>query len=95
MEPKKRKPKIKIVNISEEEMNLKDENLIDTILKQNEINRKEERFYIKVVKKIVKEKKDDSVRIKGGARREKGSLILEVDKTTHERMIRREKINIG
>lgn len=55
-EPKKIKPKIKIINVSEEEMNLKDETLIDTILKQNEINGKEEGFYIRVVKKIVKER---------------------------------------
>lgn len=39
-EPKKRKPKIKIINISEEEMNLKDENLIHTILKQNELEKR-------------------------------------------------------
>lgn len=31
----------------------------------------------------------------GGGRRGKGFLILEVDKTTHEQMIKREKINIG
>lgn len=94
-EPEKRKPKIKIINVNEEEINLKDENLIDTIVKQNEINGKEEDFYITVVKKIVKEKKDDIARTREGGRREEGSLILEVDETTHERMIRKEKLNIG
>lgn len=51
---KKKKPKIieknlrkiKIINDSKEKRNLKNENLIDTILKQNEINGKEEGFYI-------------------------------------------------
>ncbi|KZC11746.1 hypothetical protein WN55_03583 [Dufourea novaeangliae] len=75
-------------------MNLKDENLIDTILKQNEINGREEGVYIKVVKKINKENKEDNPQTRG-KRRQGGSLILEVDKRTHERMIRQEKINIG
>lgn len=37
-------------------MKLKDENLIDTIKKQNTIDGNEERFYIRVVKKISKRK---------------------------------------
>ncbi|XP_076292176.1 uncharacterized protein LOC143214708 [Lasioglossum baleicum] len=89
-EPKKRKPKIKIVNVNEEEMNLDDENLIDAILKQNEINREEEGFHIRVVKKIIKARKNVNER-----KREEGSLLLEVDKATHERMLNKEKINIG
>lgn len=55
-------------------MNLKDENLIDTIVKQNEINRKEEGFYIRVVKRIVKEKKDDSARTRGRKEEKKKAL---------------------
>lgn len=94
-EPKRNKPKIKIINVNEEVISLKDENLIDMIFKQNEINRKEEGFYIRLVKKIVKGKKNNRVRSRGGGRSEGGSLIIEVDKATHERMIKRKKINIG
>lgn len=93
-EPKKIKPKIKIVNVDEEEMNLEDENLLDTIKRQNKFNEAEEGFYMRIVKKIFKEKRNDNTRNRGG-RREEGSIILEVDEMTYEQMIRREKINIG
>lgn len=81
-EPKKIRPKIKVVNVGEEEIQLKDEILIDTIKKQNTIDGRDEEFGIKIVKRIVKD---------GSG----GSLILEVDEMTHELMLRREKINIG
>lgn len=68
-EPKKRNPKIKIINVSEEEMKLKDEKLIDMILKQNEINEKEEGFYIKIVKKIIKEKKGERCANRGRSKK--------------------------
>ncbi|XP_011637065.1 uncharacterized protein LOC105427145 [Pogonomyrmex barbatus] len=78
-EPKKIRPKIKVVNVGEEEIQLKDEILINTIKKQNTIDgREDEEFSIKIVKRIVE---DDS-------------LILEIDEMTHELMLRREKINI-
>lgn len=48
---------------------------------------------MKIVKKIMKRKKDDGTQ----QRREKGdgSIILVVDEDTHERMLKAEKINIG
>lgn len=65
-EPKKIKLKVKIINISEEEIKLEVEKLINTINKQNNIDGREERFYIKVVKEIIKEKRDNNTRARGG-----------------------------
>lgn len=92
-EPKKIKPNIKIINVGEEEMKLKDENLIDTIKKQNKIDGKEKGFYIKVIKRTFKERRDGSKsnKLEG---KEEGLLILEVDEVTHELMLKRKKINI-
>lgn len=52
MEPKKIKPKLKVLNVDEDEMKLKDEDLIDTIKKQNNFDGNERGFYIRVVKRI-------------------------------------------
>lgn len=52
-EPRGIKPKIKVVNVGEEEIQLDDVNLIDTIKKQNKF---EEEFYIKIVKRMIREK---------------------------------------
>lgn len=41
-EPKKSKPKLKITNISKDIMKLSDDNIIDTIIKENEIEDKRE-----------------------------------------------------
>ncbi|XP_071652277.1 uncharacterized protein [Temnothorax longispinosus] len=92
MEPKKIEPKIKIINVGKEEMELKEVNLIEAIKKQNKIDEIREGFYIRVVKRIVKEGRNDNMHVSG---KEEGSLILEVDDVTHELMLKREKINIG
>ncbi|XP_011694553.1 PREDICTED: uncharacterized protein LOC105453951 [Wasmannia auropunctata] len=80
-EPKKIRPKIKVVNVGDEEMQLKDETLVDTIKKQNTIDSRDEEFCIKIVKRMIKDKG--------------GSLILDVDEMTHELILRKDKINIG
>lgn len=49
-------------------------------------------FYIRVVKRIVKEEKEGN--LQNERRYKEGSLLLEVDKGTHELMLQREKINI-
>lgn len=90
VEPIKKKPKLKIINISEEIMKLNDENIIELIKKQNEIKGKIGGSYIKIVKRIIKGKKEDKTRERG--RREDGSLIIEVDKWTHEQIKRRDKL---
>lgn len=46
-ETKNIKPKIKIINVGEEEMKLNDKNLVDRIKKQNKIDGKKEGFYIR------------------------------------------------
>ncbi|XP_036147511.1 uncharacterized protein LOC118647204 [Monomorium pharaonis] len=85
-----KKPKIKIVNISEEEIELDDDELIDTIKKQNSIGESR----ISIVKKIPKRKNmDDSQSRRKG--KEGRSLIIEVDEVTHELMLKKEKLNIG
>jgi len=91
-EPKGRKPKLKVVNVGEEELQLDDVILIDTIKKQNKID---EELYIKIVKRMAKGRSDDNARNAGNGRKEDGSLILEVDEMTHELLLRNEKINIG
>lgn len=94
METRKIKPKIKVVNVGEEEMKLNGRNLIDTITKQNKVDDKEEGFYLKVVKRIIKEGKKGNTRVRGG-NNEEGSLILEADEVTHDLLQRKGKINIG
>ncbi|XP_070170427.1 uncharacterized protein, partial [Polyergus mexicanus] len=54
------KPKIKIINVSEEEMRLDDDDLITTIKKQNRIDAINDGFQMRIVKKIVKEKRNDN-----------------------------------
>lgn len=66
-EPKLFNPKLKIIN-DKEEFRLEEENLIDIIVKQNEIDNNREDFYLKVIKKIVIE--DKSVKRSRGGRRE-------------------------
>lgn len=75
-------------------MKLKDDNLIDTIKKQNKLDGNEEGFYIKVVKRIDNERRNVNTQSRAG-NKDEGSLILEMDERTHELMLRREKINIG
>jgi len=93
VEPKNIKPKLKVINIEEEEIILKDEKLIDTIKKQNNIDGKEE-SYIRVVKRFNSEKRKGNMRARRN-NREEGLIILEVDEKTHELTLRREKLNIG
>lgn len=94
VEPKKIKPKLKVLDVDEDEMKLKDEDLIDTIKKQNNIDGNEGGFYIRVVKKIDKVRKGGIARNRNGNKGE-GSLILEVDEETHELFLKRGKINMG
>lgn len=92
-EPKGIMPKIKIINVGEEEMALDDKNLISIITKQNKLEDKKEGFYMRIIKKIVKEGRIRNTQSRRGS--EDGSLILEMDETTHDSMLKKEKINIG
>lgn len=91
---KKIKPKIKIINVGEEEMKLNDKNLVHTIKKQNKIDGKKEGFYIRVEKRIIREGREGDTRTRRG-NNEEDSLILQVDEVTHELMRIKRKINIG
>lgn len=87
MEPKSVKPKIKVINIGEEEMALDEENLLNVIVKQNKIEDDREEFHMRIIKKIIKDKSN--------GREENSSLLIEMDEETHDLFMRRGKINIG
>lgn len=89
MEPRRIKPKIKIINIGKEEMEIEDENLVETIRKQNMIDGKKEELHIKVVKKIMKDKSEENTRTRGGDKDR--ILILEVDKKYTRTYIKEKK----
>lgn len=87
------KPKIKIVNIDEDEIKLDDNDLIDVIKRQNKIPVNKE-FQMRIVKKIIKEKRN--YRNQSGRRgREEGVVIMETDEKTHELILNKRKINVG
>jgi len=89
-DPLQMKPKIKIINISEEEMELEDDELIHTIKKQNSM----EESRINIVKKILKKKNKDNSQSRSKGR-DGGSIIIEADEQTHDMMLKKEKLNIG
>lgn len=62
-----------------------------TIKKQNKFDGTEEGFYIGVVKKIIKERRDNMCR----ERKKEDCIILEVVERIHELILRKEKINTG
>lgn len=78
MEPRKMNPKIKVINVGEDEMKLKDESLIDMIVKQNGLNEKNKGFYVRVLKRINKRREENVINRRGY--NNNGVLILEVDK---------------
>lgn len=87
MEPKGAKPKIKVVNIDEEEMKLENENLLNVIMKQNKIEDEREEFHMRIIKKISRENTRE--------REVNGSIIIELDDITHDSIMNRGKISVG
>lgn len=83
IESLQRKPKLKIVYINEDEWKLSNEELIDSIKKQNKFGKENMR--------IVKRLKTQSNR-KGKI---EGAIIIEVDERPHELMLSQGKVNIG
>lgn len=89
------KPKIKIINyIGEEEMKMNNDGLIATIKKQNKIDTVNEGLNIRIVKRIVKEKRNDKSQPRR-AEREERFLIIETDEKTHDLMLKKGKLNVG
>lgn len=84
------KPKLKIINISEEEMELDDDELIHTVEKQNDMDGS----HMRIVKRILKKKNKDNSQ-SGNKGKEGESVIIEVDEGTHNLMLKKEKLNIG
>jgi len=82
------KPKIKIINIDVEEMNLDDNELINTIKKQNKIDT----VSMRIMKRIVKERRNNQSEKKGN---KEGTIIMEVDEVTHELLLKKAKLNVG
>jgi len=89
VESKKIRPKLKVINIEEEEMIFKDEKLIDTIKKQNNIDGKKG-SYIRVVKRFSSGRREENMKARR-ENREEGSIILEIDEKTHELMCKKRK----
>lgn len=71
------KPKVKVINISEEEMELNDDYLMHTVNKQNSMDRS----YIRIVKRILKKKNKNNSQ-SGSKGKEGGCIIIEVDEGT-------------
>jgi len=72
---------------------MNDDNLIDTIKKQNNMAANEG-FQMRIVKRIIKEKKnDDSKSRKRG--KEEGSVIIKTDKKTYELILSKGRLSVG
>lgn len=108
LESQKRKYKLKVINVGKEELELDEENLITTMIRQNKIVAERKGFQMKIEKRIVKGRlngRKEETRTgdghrgggeeRGGSGEGGGSLILEVDDATHKELINREKINLG
>ncbi|XP_046413079.1 uncharacterized protein LOC124176186 [Neodiprion fabricii] len=83
-------PKIKIVNVEEEEFKLNDEELVDTIKMRNGIEETKGRE-MKIVKRLMKGRKQERNRRGTGKR----SIILEVDEVTDEKLPQKSKLTVG
>lgn len=94
IEPKGAQPKLKILNLDEEETNCDEDQIVDMIIKQNHLDEERRGFHIKILKKIIRGRQSGNSN-SARAKREYGMLILEVDTATHEKMLEKEKINIG
>lgn len=94
IEPKGAQPKLKILNLDEEEINCDEDQIVDMIIKQNHLDEERRGFHIKILKKIIRGRQSGNSN-SARAKREYGMLIVEVDTATHEKMLEKEKINIG
>lgn len=93
IESLQRKPKLKIININDEEMKMDDDNLIAAIKRQNRIDTGKDACQIRIIKRINREGREDKRRDRRG--KNEGSIIIEVDEKTHKMLLKKEKLNIG
>jgi len=80
------KPKVKIINI-EEDMKLKDDELIGIIRRQNKINLNNEDM--RIVKKIIKNNN------KSQREKEEDTVIIKMGEEIHKLILKKEKLNGG
>lgn len=81
--PKLKCPKIKVININNDDLETNDEDIVDKIIKQNKINCEVHEFNLRILKKIENKKFKNS------------TVILETDPETHNDLLKKEKLTIG
>ena len=94
VEPRITEPKLKILNVEEDEIKLEEEDIIELLIKQNQLEKEREGFHMEIIKKIMKDKKNDNKNVSRG-RRSEGALILAADEITHNWILKNGKVNIG
>lgn len=94
VEPRATEPKLKIFNVEEDEMKLEEEDIIELLIKQNQLEKERKGFHMKIVKKIIKDKENGN-RNTTRKQTSEGTLILAVDEITHNWMLKNKKVNIG
>ncbi|XP_015595099.1 uncharacterized protein LOC107267645 [Cephus cinctus] len=85
---RQKKPKIRIIGIDAEEMEMNGSQMIETIKTQNDMNAS----HMKIIKKI---RKIVRVGEQNDRRNTEGTVILEVDTETHNKIIEKRKLNLG
>jgi len=82
-----RKPKVKIINIEKDELEMEDKELLNTIKKQNRIKTDTHGFHMRLLKRI---KSKDGERENRSSRtsKEEGSMILKLDENTYRLMVK-------
>lgn len=81
--PQLKKPKIKIANINNEDIDQQETEIIRHLVKQNSIDNQRKDFHLKILKVIENKKFKNS------------SLIVEVDPITYKCLLNKEKVNLG
>lgn len=76
--------KLKIFNLDEEEMKCDEDQIVDMIIKQNHLDEARKGFHIKILKKIIRKRSENSSTAR--TKRGDGTLIVEVDNATHVEM---------
>lgn len=83
------KPKLKIVYVGEDEMNLDDGDLATTIKKQNRLEEINKENHIRILRKITMKPRN------GSQNMQVGCVIIETDDITHDFLLNNGKVNIG
>lgn len=81
--PVLKKPRLKIMNIHNEDIDIEDAEIVNKIRKQNRINNERNDVHIRIVKKIENKRYRSS------------TLIVETDPLTHKSLLANVQVNIG